>query len=158
VCASWSAGATRRGGFSVQRPLLVPLYLSLLCWGLPQGIGITCANPVAAPTPLTSAFTLMREALHQALHLRFIPAFEMTMHLEQQTQYALEAQLVRGIIAYFQGRWQISPPPARQSGQKALSTLLKEGQRQLARYPREPRLQLVLGIAVIFHELLQQKS
>src|SRR5262249_38230140 len=30
--------------------------------------------------------------------------------------------------------------------------------RQLARYPREPRLQLVLGIAVIFHELLQQKS
>ena len=101
----------------------------------------------------------MREALQQALHLHFTPAFEMTMRLEQQTQYTLEAQLVRGIIAYFQARWQIYPTPTvRQSGQKALGALLKEGRRQLARSPRDLRLQLILGIAAIFHELLQQQN
>jgi len=101
----------------------------------------------------------MREALQQALHLRFTPALEMTMRLEQQAHYALEAQLMRGIIAYFQARWQIHPAlTARQSGQKVLSTLLKEGRRQLARSPREPRLQLILGIAAIFDALLQQQS
>src|SRR5262249_16229896 len=89
----------------------------------------------------------------------FTPAFEMTTRLEQQTQYALEARLVQGIIAYFQARWQMhSTPTAHRSGQQVLSTLLKEGRRQLTHSPREPRLQLMLGIAAIFHELLQQQS
>jgi tetratricopeptide (TPR) repeat protein len=159
VCASWSAGTTPHEGHLVQRRLLLSLCLTLLCWCLPQGIDTTPANPVAASAPLTPTFALMREALQQALHLRFTSALEITMRLEQQTQYALEAQLVRGIIAYFQARWQIPPAlAARQSGQKVLSTLLKEGQRQLTRSPREPRLQFVLGIASVFHELLQQQS
>ena len=143
----------------MQRRPLLSLCLALLCWYLPQGLGMMLANPSAAPDPLTPTFALMREALQQALHLRFTPAFEMTMRLEQQTQYALEAQLVQGIIAYFQSRWQIHPTSSvRQSGQKVLSALLKEGRRQLARSPREPRLQLILGIAAIFQELLQQQS
>ncbi len=143
----------------MQRRLLLSLYLWLLCWCLPQGISTALANPSAAPAPLTPTLALMREALQQALHLHFTSALEMTVRLEQQTQYALEAQLVRGIIAYFQARWQIHPTPTvRQSGQKVLSTLLKAGQRQLTRSPRDPRLQLILGIAAIFHELLQQQS
>jgi tetratricopeptide (TPR) repeat protein len=101
----------------------------------------------------------MREALHQALQLRFTAALEITMRLEQPAPDLLEAQLVRGIIAYFQARWQIpTPPPARQAGLKGLATLLDTGQRQLTRAPRTPRLQLVLGLAAIFQALLQQQS
>src|SRR5215831_2345923 len=103
----------------MQRRLLLALSLALLCWCLSQGLGMTLANPVAAPDHLTPTFALMREALQQALHLHFTAALEMTMRLEQQTQYALEAQLVQGIIAYFQSRWQIHPPlTGHQSGQK----------------------------------------
>ena len=101
----------------------------------------------------------MREALHQALQLRFTAAVEIARRLEQPSQHPLEAPLVLGIIAYFQGRWQIhSPTTARQAGQKGLTTLLEAGQRQLTRSPRTPRLQLVLGLAAIFQGLLQQQS
>jgi tetratricopeptide (TPR) repeat protein len=101
----------------------------------------------------------MREALHQALQLRFTAALEVAMRLEQPPQHPLEAQLVRGIIAYFQARWQIpSPPATRQAGLKVLTKLLETGQRQLTRSPRLPRLQLVLGLAAIFQGLLHQQS
>lgn len=140
------------------RRLLLSLGLSLLCCCLPQDIGTPLAQPVATPASLPPTFALMRAALQQALHLHFTPAVEMTVRLEQQTPYALEARLVRGIIAYLQTRWQIPPAPtSRQSGQKVLSALLKDGRRQLARSPHDPRLQLILGIAAIFHELLEQK-
>jgi tetratricopeptide (TPR) repeat protein len=102
----------------------------------------------------------MREALHQALQLRFAAALEVAMRLEQQPpQRPLEAQLTRGMIAYLQARWQIPPPStARQAGLKVLSTLLETGQRQLARAPRTPPRQLVLGLAAVFQGLLQQQS
>jgi len=133
--------------------------LLLLCWCLPQALDTARAAPSATSGTLTPTFTLMHEALQQALHLRFAAAFEAAMHLEQPTQRSLEAQLVRGIIAYFQARWQIHPAPTnRQSGQKVLAALLEAGQRQLARSPREPRLQLILGIGAVFHGLLQQQS
>ena len=82
------------------------------------------------------------------------------MRLEHQSPpQPFEAQLARGIIAYFQARWQIPPPSStRQVGLKVLSTLLETGQRQLTRSPRTPRLQLVLGLAAIFQGLLQQQS
>jgi tetratricopeptide (TPR) repeat protein len=112
-----------------------------------------------APDTLTPMFTLMREALHQALQLRFTSALEVATRLEQPPQHPLEAQLVRGIIAYFQARWQIpSPPTTHQAGLKVLAKLLEAGQRQLTRSPRVPRLQLVLGLAAIFQGLLQQQS
>jgi tetratricopeptide (TPR) repeat protein len=101
----------------------------------------------------------MREALHQALQLRFTEALEVAVRLGQPSQHPLEAQLVRGIIAYFQARWQIhSPSITRHTGLKGLATLLEAGQRQLTRSPRTPRLQLVLGLAAIFQGLLQQQS
>ena len=118
-------------------------------------------SPESVPTPDTPipAFTLLREALHEVLQLRFTAAFEVAMRLEHATQRPLEAQLVRVIIAYFQTRWQIHPPPSTsQTGQKVLTVLLEAGQRQLSRSPDTPRLQLVLGLAAIFQGLLQQQS
>jgi tetratricopeptide (TPR) repeat protein len=101
----------------------------------------------------------MHEALYQALQLRFTAALEVAKRLEQSTPDLLEAQLIRGIIAYFQARWQIPPsPPTRQAGLKGLATLLEAGQRQLTRSPRAPRLQLVLGLAAVFQGLLHQQS
>ena len=142
----------------MQRCLLLWLCLLLLCCCLPQSIGTTRAEAVSAPDSLTPPWTAMRAALHEALHWRFAAASEMALHLEQQPPHAIEAQLVRGIIAYFQTRWQIRPAsPSRQADHKVLSTLIETGQRQLARSPREPRLQLILGTAAIFHALLQQQ-
>ena len=132
--------------------------LLLLCCCLPQSLGTTRAEAVSAPDSLTPPWTPMRAALHEALHWRLAAASEMALHLEQQPPHAFEAQLVRGIIAYFQTRWQIPlPSPSRQADHKVLSTLIETGQRQLARSPRKARLQLILGTAAIFHALLQQQ-
>ena len=137
---------------------LLPCLL-LLCCCLPQALQAVSPEPVATPDTLTPTFALMREALHEVLQLRFTAAFEVAMRLEHEIQRPLEAQLVRGIIAYFQARWQIHlPPSTRQTGQKVLTTLLETGQRQLSRSPDAPRLQLVLGLAAIFQGLLQQQS
>jgi tetratricopeptide (TPR) repeat protein len=141
----------------VQRCLFLLPCILLLCCCLPQTLVAAPADPVPAPDTLTPTLALMREALHQALQLRFPAALEVAMRLEQPSQQPLEAQLIRGIIAYFQARWQIPPPP-RQAGLKGLATLLEVGQRQLRRSPRTPRLQLVLGLAAIFQGLLQQQS
>ena len=136
---------------------LLPCVLLLCC--LPQALKAASADPMPAPDTLTPTFALMREALHEALQLRFTAALEVAMRLEQPPQHLLEAQLIRGIIAYFQARWQIPPPSTtRQAGLKGLTTLLEAGQRQLTRSPRTPRLQLVLGLAAIFQGLLQQQS
>jgi hypothetical protein len=144
---------------SVQRCLVLLPCILLLCCCLPQTLVAAHAEPVPAPDTLPSTFALMRDALHQALQLRFTAALEVAVRLEQPSQHLLEAQLVRGIIAYFQARWQIPlPPTTRQDGLKGLATLLEAGQRQLTRSPRTPRLQLVLGLAAIFQGLLQQQS
>jgi tetratricopeptide (TPR) repeat protein len=136
---------------------LLPCLLLLCC--CPQVLDSVRADPIATPDTLTPTFTLMREALHQTLQLHFAAAFEVAMRLEQETQRPLEAQLVRGIIAYFQARWQIHPSLTnRQSGQKVLTALLETGQRQLVRSPRDAQLQLVLGTAAVWHGLLQQQS
>ena len=144
---------------SVKRWLFLLPCILLLCCCPPQTLVAAHAEPVPAPDTLTSTFVLMREALHQALQLRFTVALEVAMRLEQPSQHLLEAQLIRGIIAYFQARWQIPlPSTTRQAGLKGLATLLEAGQRQLTRSPRTPRLQLVLGLAAIFQGLLQQQS
>ena len=144
---------------SVQRCLVLLPCILLLCCCLPQTLVAAHAEPVPVPDTPPPTFALMREALHQALQLRFTVALEAAKRLEQPGQDLLEAQLIRGIIAYFQARWQIPPsPPARQAGLKGLATLLEAGQRQLTRAPRTPRLQLVLGLAAIFQGLLHQQS
>jgi hypothetical protein len=145
----------------VQRYLFLLPCILLLCWCLPQTLVAAHAEPVPAPDTLTPTFALMREALHQALQLRFTAALEVAMRLEQSSpsQHLLEAQLMRGIIAYFQARWQIPlASTTRQASLKELATLLETGQRQLTRSPRTPRLQLILGLAAIFQGLLQQQS
>jgi hypothetical protein len=143
----------------VQRCLFLLPCILLLCCCFSQTSSAASAEPLPAPDTLTPTFALMREALHQALQLRFTAALEIAMRLEQPSQHPLEAQLVRGIIAYFQGRWQIhSPATMRQAGLKGLAALLEAGQRQLTRSQRTPQLQLVLGLAAIFQGLLQQQS
>ena len=143
----------------MQRCLFLLPCILLLCCCLPQTLVAAHAEPVPAPDTLPPTFALMHEALHQALQLRFTAALEVAMRLEQPPQHLLEAQLIRGIIAYFQAHWQIPPPSTtRQAGLKGLTTLLEAGQRQLTRSPRTPRLQLVLGLAAIFQGLLQQQS
>ena len=143
----------------MQRCLFLLSCILLLCYCLPQTLVAAPAEPVPAPDTLTPTLALMREALHQALQLRFTTALEVARRLEQPSQHPLEAQLVQGIIAYFQARWQIPPPSTtRQAGLKVFATLLEAGQRQLTRAPRTPRLQLVLGLAAIFQGLLQQQS
>ena len=137
---------------------LLPCIL-LLCCCLSWTPVSAHAEPVPTPDPMAATFALMREALHQALQLRFTAALEVAMRLEQPSQHLIEAQLIRGIIAYFQARWQIPlPSTARQAGLKGLATLLEAGQRQLTRSPRTPRLQLVLGLAAIFQGMLQQQN
>ncbi len=143
----------------MQRYLFLLPCILLLCCCLPQTLVAAPAEPVPAPDPLTPTLALMRAALHQALQLRFTAALEVAMRLEQPPQHLLEAQLMRGIIAYFQAQWQIPPPSStRQASLKGLATLLEAGQRQLRRSPRTPRLQLILGLAAIFQGLLQQQS
>ena len=148
---SWSI-AVKRGLF------LLPCIL-LLCGCLPSTLVAAHAEPVPASDTLPPTFVLMHDALHQTLQLHFTSALEVAMRLEQSSPHPLEARLIRGIIAYFQARWQIPLPSAtRQAGLKGLAMLLEAGQRQLTRSPRTPRLQLVLGLAAMFQGLLQQQS
>jgi tetratricopeptide (TPR) repeat protein len=143
----------------VKRCLFLLTCILLLCCCPPQPLVVAHAEAVPTPDTLPPTFVLMREALHQALQLRFTAALEIAMRLEQLSQHQLEAQLTRGIIAYFQARWQIPlPSTVRQASLKELATLLEAGQRQLTRSPRTPRLQLVLGLAAMFQGLLQQQS
>ena len=81
---------------SVQRCLFLLPCILLLCCCLPQTLVAAHAEPVPAPDTLTPTFALMREALHQALQLRFTAALEVAMRLEQPSQHLLEAQLMRG--------------------------------------------------------------
>lgn len=140
----------------MQSCLLLWFRLLPLCCCLLQSTAIMLAEAVSAPSTLTPWAT-MRQALHEALQWRFTAASAIALGLEQQPSHTLEAQLVRGIIAYFQARWQMrAAAPSRQADQ-VLSTLLERGQRQLARSQREPRLQLLVGTAAVFYVLLQQQ-
>jgi tetratricopeptide (TPR) repeat protein len=100
----------------------------------------------------------MREALQHALHLRFAQALETAARLEKQEQATLESQLTRGMIAYFQARWQTPQASStRQTAQKYLATVVEQGRQQLAQSPEAPWLKLVLGTAVAFEALRQQQ-
>ncbi len=83
----------------MQRCLFLLPCIVLLCCCLPQTLVAAHAEPVPAPDTLPPTLALMREALHQALQLRFTAALEVARRLEQPSQHLLEAQLVRGIIA-----------------------------------------------------------
>jgi hypothetical protein len=105
-----------------------------------------------------STFPGMREALQQALHLRFAQALDMVAHLQTSAPSPLAAPLTRGIIAYFQTYWQTPQHPlAHHRGHQAFAMVLKEGHRRLKQAPHDPGVNLLLGLAAVFDTLLQQQ-
>src|SRR5262249_3025716 len=93
VEASCSGGPIPYRAYTVKRCLALLPCLLFLCCCIPQAFEATSADPLPAPDTLTPTFALMREALHEALQLRFTSAFEVAMRLEQATQRPLEAPL-----------------------------------------------------------------
>ncbi len=114
----------------------------------------------AAATTLTPAQTeMMRSALHQALALQFEQALTTAANLEEKEEPTLASQLTRGMIAYFQARWQTRRyPAARQVGHRALTKLLEKGQPKLKRSPEDRWLLLILGTAAVIDALLRQEA
>jgi tetratricopeptide (TPR) repeat protein len=99
----------------------------------------------------------MQAALEQALHLHFPQALDIATQLQAPQYPSLAFRVTRGMIAYFQGRWQTpqSSEPAR-TGHRLLQEVLDEGQKQLSASPRDAQLLLFLGLAATFDALLQQ--
>jgi len=119
---------------------------------------LTISSQGEAATTLTPSQTeVVRSALHQALALQFEQAITTAGNLEEDQKPTLVSQLTRGMIAYFQARWQTRQhPPARQNGHRALTQLLEEGQPKLKRAPEDRWLLLILGTAAIIDAILQQ--
>ena len=115
------------------------------------------ADPRAAAPELP--FNLMRDAVQEALRLRFAQAHDAISRAEPDGQKTLETQLTRGIIAYLQTHWQTRQrPPTHLAARKLFTQVLNEGQQQLAASPRQGWLQLLVGLAAVFDALLPQQE
>jgi hypothetical protein len=103
---------------------------------------------------------LVRRALHHALDLQFDQAIELTDQRDGATSEPSPAsQLTRGMIAYFQARWQtLQSPAADDVGHQALTALLEQQPHNLETSLAKPWPQLLLGTAAIFDALLQQSA
>lgn len=102
-------------------------------------------------------FEVMREAIQDALHLRFEKAHETLRQAEPEGEEALDARLTRGIIAYLQTRWQTRQrPPAHIAARKHFTEIVQQAERQLANRPHQGRLQLLAGLAAAFGALLPE--
>ena len=127
----------------------------------------TCLRPGAAELGLADSraaapalpFSTMRDAVHEALHLRFDQAHDAVSRAEPDGRETLETQLTRGIIAYLQTHWQSRQrSPAHVTARKHFAKILQDGQRQLDESPRQGRLQLLVGLAAVFDALLPQQE
>ncbi len=115
------------------------------------------AQGMEATTLTPSQTESMGSALHQALALQFEPALSTAAQLEEDQKPTLASQLTRGMIAYFQARWQTRQhPPARQAGHRVLTEVIEKGQTKLKRSPEDRWLLLILGTAAIIDAILQQ--
>ena len=129
-----------------------------LCWPpLASGLTESLCLFVASCLTTTTPFPLMQTALEQALHLQFPQALESAAQLEGPQYSSLAPRLTRGMIAYFQWRWQTRPSPVpHKTGHTLLQEVLDEGQKHLPASPRDSQLLLFLGLAAAFDALLQQ--
>lgn len=112
----------------------------------------TVADVLTTTSP--APFATMREALHHTLNLNFDQALDEIKKIETDGNNTLASQLIRGMIAYFQNRWQTrlaspSPPHA----DEILQTILETKQEISLDNPQE---QLFVGLAAIFAALSQQ--
>jgi tetratricopeptide (TPR) repeat protein len=119
--------------------------------------GRTTPQP-AQQTPLESTFATMRRALYQTLCLRFEAAIEVAASLEDDHQPTLASRLTRGMIAYFQTRWQTPrASSARTTGHQLLQEVLAEDQQHRDSH-EQPEKDLFRGLAAVFDGLLQQSE
>ena len=104
-------------------------------------------------------FEVMREAIQEALNLRFDQALETLGQPEADGDETLDARLTRGIIAYLQTHWQTPQrPPAHVAARKLFAGIVQDGERQLANKPHQGRKQLLSGLAAVFGALLPQQE
>jgi tetratricopeptide (TPR) repeat protein len=126
----------------------------LLLYSLITGAPTSRVSASMTPSP----FPIIQMALEQTLHLRFAEALATATTLEATHYPPFASPLTRGMIAYFQGRWQTqrspAPPP---TGHRLLQEVLEEGQKRLSSSPRDAQLLLFLGLAATFTALLQQQ-
>ncbi len=66
-------------------------------------VEICAATPTLSPLP----FAVMQKTCQQVLHLQGEQALATATQLEPAGQSTLETRIMQGIIAYFQGQWQI---------------------------------------------------
>lgn len=122
-----------------------------VCW-----LTLSLADQPQVPSP---AFATMRDALHEALALRFEPAIDQAAQLEANQQPTLASQVTRGIIAYLQVRWHMpASRTTRESAHKALQSAIEEGQKQLKTLHDTAEIRLFIGLAAMFDALLQQED
>ena len=129
---------------------------------------LICLWPAATNTAVADSgqeftaslpFEVMREAIQEALNLRFQQAHETLRPAESDGEETLDARLTRGIIAYLQTHWQTRQrPPTHIAARKHFTEILQHGERQLADKPHQGRLQLVVGMAAVFGALLPQQE
>jgi tetratricopeptide (TPR) repeat protein len=148
------------GGYTVRYQGFI-LFILLMC-GIVQG-GWRFPTSTAAPiqqSPMAKPHMgIIHDALQHALSLQFEAAIAHTTELEEAQRPTLASQLTRGMIAYFQSRWQTrQTPPAWQIGHEALAQVLEEGQKRLQQAQDDPWLKLLLGTAAVFDALLQQSE
>lgn len=135
----------------------------LLCLTLLVLVATVAAAGQPAPPPgqqktREATFDLMRQALHQTLRLQFEPALAVAAKLDDDQQLPLASSLTRGIIAYFQTRWQTArASAAHATGHELLQEVIVEGQQHLAE-TEDPESQLFVGLAAVFDGLLQQSK
>ena len=138
-----------------RRRILLAILALLVC--LRPGamdIGLADSHETAPELP----FSLMKDAVQEALHLRFAQAHDAVNRAEPDGRKTLETQLTRGIIAYLQTHWQTRQRPPAHAARKLFTHVLQKGQRQLAESPRQGRLQLLVGLAAVFNALLPQQE
>jgi tetratricopeptide (TPR) repeat protein len=139
-----------------RRSLLAILGLLICLW--PGATETVLADFGKASAP-SLPFEVLRDAVQEALHLRFTQAHEAVRHAEADGRKTLETRLTRGIIAYLQTHWQTRQrPPAHVTARKLFTEILQEGQRQLVESPRQGRAQLLTGLAAVFGALLPHQE
>lgn len=142
----------------MQRLMRIVFLLVLLSWSSDAGGLDSVALASSSPgTTTASPYPIMHNALEQTLHLQFSEALETAAQLQESPYPALALRLTRGMIAYFQWRWQTRRSSGSlQTGHTLFQEVLDEGQKQLAATPRDAQLLLFLGLAATFDALLQQ--
>ena len=131
--------------------LMVVGFLLCLCPAASKAALADTGQETPAKTPLE----VMREAVKQALNLRFDPAYQAIEQVQADDEESLEALLTRGIIAYLRTHWQTRQrPPAHVTARKLFAAIVERGERRLRDKPHQGRLQLLAGLAAVFGALL----